>query len=253
MGYREKARSVTCGHCGKQDAWYVELSRNMYSQWRCHCGALNRLQNLPEGPNVPTSLHVGPDQYSRFKVYAAPPEAKGQDWAQPYSIRSFAYQASERFDATGQDTCALRQRLEALCPSDAERRFLKTYLEHVEEREFPMLIPQAWIGILDDRRPDFVAFVPLQYWKYKWLAIELDAAHPEASATSNPARDEYIRSLNYETLSLRPMQAGYLEEVRNLVGQFERWMTLGHTDPGAVAVEASVRSFEPPPDVDVPF
>jgi hypothetical protein len=254
---------------------------------------------MPAWPNVPTSLYIGPDKHARFKVYAVPPEAQDQDWAQPYSTRSFAYQASEKFgecayrpgrrgivmgepvfsdhcydsaqDAdyeqyavprechlvtgwtTGQDTCGLWKRIEALCQTEPERRFLKTYLGYVKDREFPMLIPQAWIGITDRRRPDFVAFVPLQYWKYKWLAVQLDGAHPQESAAADAARDDYVRSQNYEVLSLRPKQAGYLEEVRNLVEQIDSWMALGNTDPWAVATEASVRTFHPPPEAEVPF
>ena len=153
---------------------------------------------------------------------------------------------------TGQDTCALWQRIEALCRTEPERRFLKTYLGHVKDREFPMLIPQAWIGTPDDR-PDFVAFVPLHYWKYKWLAVRLDPAAPEDTAAGEPARDENGGSRNYEVLSLRPGEAGYLEEVHNLVERFDSWMSLGSTNPEAVAVEASLRRFDPPVDFDVRF
>jgi len=248
---------------------------------------------------VPPSLYIGPDKHARFKVYPVPPELSKEDWAQPYSIRSFAYQASEKFGAcfyrpsrrgivmgepvfndhcydsirdadyeeysrprechlvsgwtTGQDTCGLWQRIEALCQTDSERRFLKTYLGFVKDREFPMLIPQAWLGITDRRRPDFVAFVPLQHWKYRWLAIQLDGAHPEESAEADAARDDYVRSQNYEVLSLRPKQAGYLEEVRNLVEQIDGWMALFNTDPWKVVIEAQVKRVEQPQHDDLPF
>ncbi len=46
---------------------------------------------MPEWPNVPPSLYIGPDKHARFKVYAVPPDVQGQDWTQPYSIRSFVY------------------------------------------------------------------------------------------------------------------------------------------------------------------
>jgi hypothetical protein len=302
MGYRHKARAVTCGHCTRRVAWFLDTSRKFSSEWLCECGARNRLKPMSEWPNVPPSLYIGPDVHARFKVYPAPPELQEQDWAQPYSIRSFAYQASAKFGAciyrpsgrgvvmgepvfndhcydpgdiaehheynelssprechlvtgwtTGQDTCGLWQRIETLCQTDSERRFLKTYLGFVKDREFPMLIPQAWLGIADRRRPDFVAFVPLQYWKYRWLAIQLDAAHPEESAEADAARDDYVRSQNYEVLSLRPKQTGYIEEVRNVVEQIDASMALGNTDPWKVVVDATVRSFQPPPDDGIPF
>ena len=97
MGYRHKARAVTCGHCKRRVAWFVDVTEKMSSSWRCECGALNRLRPMPEWPHVPPSLYIGPDKHARFKVYAVPPGVEGQDWTQPYSVRSFAYQASDKF------------------------------------------------------------------------------------------------------------------------------------------------------------
>jgi hypothetical protein len=145
---------------------------------------------------------------------------------------------------TGQTTCSLWQHVSGLCQTEPERSFLKYYLKYVKDRQFPMLIPQARIGISERRRPDFVAFVPLQYWKYKWVAIQLDAAHPDERAEDDAARDDYVRQQNYDVISLRPASKGYLEEVRNLVEQFEEWMNLGD-DPWKVAVEARVKRSEP--------
>jgi hypothetical protein len=253
---------------------------------------------MPEWPDVPRSLDIGPDKHARFKVYPVPPDSAQADWAQPYGIRSFVSQASAKFGrcfyrpgskgtvmgepvfsdncydtereadyddwssphechlvtgwTTGQDTCGLWQKIESLCQTDSERRFLKTYLGFVKDREFPMLIPQAWLGVGDRRRPDFVAYVPLQYWKYRWLAIQLDAAHPPESAEADAKRDEDVREHHYEVVSLRPKQTGYFEEVRHLVEDIDRWMSLAVTDPWKVAVEAQVRSVEEPVD-DVPF
>ncbi len=158
---------------------------------------------------------------------------------------------------TGQRTCGLWQRIEALCQTPSERRFLWNYLSFVKDRQFPMLIPQVWLGIADRRRVDFVAFVPLQYWKYTWLAIQLDASHPEELAASDALRDEYVRGQKYEVLSLRPSESGYLEEVRSLVEQIDRLMALSDVDPWQTAVDAQFRRVEKPtaevdPD-DIPF
>lgn len=299
MGYRQKARSITCGHCERRVAWFVDISKTLSDTWRCECGARNHVKPMPEWPNVPRSLYIGPDTHARFKVYPVPPNESTAEWALPYSIRSFVYQASAKFGecfyrprqrgtvmgesvfsdncydsehgadyddhalprechlvtgwTTGQHSCGLWQRIEALCQTDSERRFLRSYLGFVKDREFPMLVPQAWLGIADRRRPDFVAFVPLQYWKYKWLAVQLDAAHSDDLAASDALRDDYVRGQNYEVLSLRPKESGYLEEVRRLVERIDEWMALSQTDAWQTAVEAEVQKVEPPPDTDMPF
>jgi hypothetical protein len=152
---------------------------------------------------------------------------------------------------TGQESCPLWQHVLTLCQTESEKRFLHRYLAYVKDRQFPMLIPQTWIGIADRRRPDFVAFVPLQYWKYRWIAIQLDGAHGEANADDDWVRDQYIQENNYEVLSLRPNEKGYLEEVRRLVEQFEKWMTVADTDPWQVAVEAEITKAER--IIDIPF
>jgi hypothetical protein len=113
-----------------------------------------------------------------------------------------------------------------------------------------MLIPQVRVGIAERRRPDFVAFVPLQYWRFKWLAIELDHAHGEEHQQSDSVRHKYLEEHNYEVVSLRPNAKGYLEEVKSLVEKFEIWMNLADTDAWEVAVQVEVshteESVEPP-------
>jgi hypothetical protein len=155
---------------------------------------------------------------------------------------------------TGQETCPLWEHIAKLCQTEPERRFLKRYLGFVKDRQFPMLIPQTWIGITERRRPDFVAFVPLQYWNYKWVAIQLDAAHKDEQVFADAERDEYVREHKYEVISLRPENKGYFEEVRNLVEMFESWMSLADTDPWKVAIEAKVKRVEVPTEPhDIPF
>ena len=99
--------------------------------------------------------------------------------------------------SAGQTTCSLWEHVKALCQNDPERSFLQTYLRYVKDRQFPMLIPQVRVGIAERRRPDFVAFVPLQYWCFKWVAIELDGAHGEEQQESDVARNKYLEEQNY--------------------------------------------------------
>jgi hypothetical protein len=152
---------------------------------------------------------------------------------------------------TGQTTCGLWERIAQLCQNETEQRFLHRYLGYVKDRQFPMLIPQTWIGITERRRPDFVAFIPLSFWNYRWLAIQLDAAHTEEQAENDALRDEYITRHKYEILSLKPNEKGYLEEIRTLVERIDSWMNLADTNPWEVAVEAQVTNTEP--IEDVPF
>ena len=238
-------------------------------------------------------LYIGPEKFARLKVYPLPPEPLDQKWAQPYSVRSFVYQASQKLGGcsyscgvrgtvmdetvftdrcwdpaadqydpevwdchlvggwtTGQVSCPLWERIAKLCQTETEQKFLHRYLGYVKDRQFPMLIPQTWIGIAERRRPDFVAFVPLQYWKYKWLAIQLDGAHSEDEATDDAARDDYVREHKFEIMSLRPNEKGYLEEVRRLVEQLESWMALAETNSWQVTVEAEVTKTS---DYDISF
>jgi rRNA maturation endonuclease Nob1 len=297
MGYSHRARKVTCGNCKRQVAWFWDKVAKITNTWTCSCGSTNYLKAMPDWPNVPRTLYIGPDKFARFKVYPLPPESPHETWAQPYSVRSFVSQASHRFgrcyyqcshrgevmdeivfsDAchdqdpsdgdycdshqchlvagwtTGQDTCPLWQEIAKLCQTDTEKKFLHRYLAYVKDRQFPMLIPQTWIGIAERRRPDFVAFVPLQYWNYKWIAIQLDGAHGVAQEADDSARDQYVADKNYEVLSLKPNEKGYLEEVRCLVEKIENWMNLGDTDPWKVAVEAEVTRTVNKQSDDIPF
>jgi len=286
MGYHHRARAVTCPSCSRRVAWFHDGATTLPDRWKCECGILHHLESPPKWPEVPRALYIGPDKLARFKVYPVPPENSNDDWAQPYSIRSFVYQASQKFGGcyyrpsrrgtvmdepvftdscyssfynaeygdelphdchlvggwtTGKETCPLWEQIIDLCQTEPEKRFLKRYLQFVKDRQFPMLIPQTGIGITERRRPDFVAFVPLQYWKYKWVAIQLDAAHKEEQLVSDSERDEYVRDHKYDVVSLRPEQTGYFEEVRKLVEEFESWMSLGDTDPWSIVVDAEVK------------
>lgn len=150
--------------------------------------------------------------------------------------------------STGQTTCSMWDEVNKLCQTESERRFLRWYLELVKDRQFPMLIPQARVGIAERRRPDFVLFAPVHYWSYKWYAVQLDAAHDAGIAAQDRLRDEEVTVQGYTVVSLRPSRAGYYEEVKRLLEQIEQDMTRVVTDPWSVASELKVtRTEEPSP------
>ncbi len=258
MGYQHIALKAACGKCGSGVYWSWESwggPGNVVKPWKCQeCGALNTpkraRQSYHSWPEVPQSLYLGHDWNNQVKLYPVPPEALGETWAEPYSIRSFVYQASRLLGGCeyhpsergfvmnepafsdrcslpeasqswddwnlrcsfpeaselyadwnchmvmgwtkGKPTCDLWQRVSALCQTDAERGFLHQYLAFVKDRVFPMLIPQPRMGIAQRRRPDFVLFVPLCYWNYRWYAVQLDKGHPPERAKEDDLRDAEI-------------------------------------------------------------
>jgi very-short-patch-repair endonuclease len=155
--------------------------------------------------------------------------------------------------SAGQDTCPLWERIKPLCQTETEKKFLHWYLRYVKDRQFPMLIPQVRVGIAERKRSDFAAFVPVQYWRYKKFAIELDHAHGEEHIENDKARDQHLKEHGYEVMSLRPNAKGYLEEVKLLVESFENWMNLAETDPWDAAVPVTVTRTDFDPIHDVPL
>jgi hypothetical protein len=140
-----------------------------------------------------------------------------------------------------QTTCELWNLISTLCQTDYEKRFLHQYMGLVKGRNFPMLIPQARIGIAERRRPDFVLYAPIQYFKYRWYAIELDGAH----VGSDDDRNLELTSQGYEVLSFRPGAGGYYAEVQSLLEKVQMDMTEAERDRDAVAIVREVRSSEP--------
>ena len=153
---------------------------------------------------------------------------------------------------TGTTDCAVWSAVAKLCQTDVERKFLHQYMRYARDRQFPMLIPQAWLGIADRRRPDFLMFVPLQHWNYKWLAIQLDGAHPAENAQSDADRDAEIQGHGYEVVSLRPREKGHLEEVRRLVERVSDEMQLADADAEKIAIDVKVASTVVPGASPVP-
>lgn len=295
MGYEHRAIKTKCGKCGHGVYWRWTGGAKAPWKWRCdNCGTSQTLCAPPEWPNIPHSLFVGQDQHTLLKVYAMPPEQPDEEWASPYSIRSFVAQASRTFGGcyystskrgvvmgqtvfsdgcshdlsaweervtachilsgwgAGEAECPLWNSIAALCQTDEERRFLYKYLQYAKDRHFPMLIPQARIGIAERRRPDFVMFLPLQYWKFQWLAIELDGGHPPTAEGSDAARDAELAAHGYDVFRVRPAERGYFEEVRRLVERVESRMALFESEPLKIAVEVKIDMIlPPPPDVDL--
>jgi hypothetical protein len=141
----------------------------------------------------------------------------------------------------GETTCELWNLISTLTQTDHEKRFLHQYLGLVKGRNFPMLVPQARIGIAERRRPDFVLYAPLQYFKYRWYAIELDGAH----FGNDDDRNLELTTQGYEVLSFRPGARGYYAEVQRLLEKVQMDMTEADRDREAVAIEREVRSSEP--------
>jgi ribosomal protein S27AE len=141
----------------------------------------------------------------------------------------------------GTPTCLLWEELGRLCQTDAEKRFLRWYLELVKDRQFPMLIPQARIGIAERRRPDFVAFVPLHYWSYKRYAIQLDGAHTCEQARADHLRDAEIAVHGYNVRSV----GGAFRDAQALVEQIDHDMESAKADPWSVALQVAVARTDP--------
>ena len=145
----------------------------------------------------------------------------------------------------GQESCALWDRIGTLCQTEGERKFLHQYLALVKSRNFPMLVPQVRIGIAERRRPDFVLYVPLHQFKYRWYAIELDGGHSTGMAASDELRNRELEAHGYVVLSYRPSTRGYFEEVQRLVERVHVEMDEANHNGSGVAVGLQVRSCEP--------
>ena len=171
-------------------------------------------------------------------VFADRCSEPGQDWEASDDGRECHLIAGF---TKGDSSCPLWAEVAALCQTDAERRFLRSYLELVKDRQFPMLIPQARIGIAERRRPDFVAFVPLHWWNYKRYAIQLDGAHPPRLAQADALRDIEVELHDYEVTRV----AGSYREVQLLVERIDSDMRAAKSNAFAVALEVGVRRTEP--------
>jgi hypothetical protein len=289
MAYRQYVYKYTCGNCHSV-RWRSGEMRPSFSSTCNGCNAHNELRQLPQYPDVPLSLYLGAENSNVLRVYPVPPEQQDAEWADPYSVRSFVYQAAQHYqqcsyscDSSGtlygqpifKDTCHAAtdslgdnptrcsimtgwssggpdcgtwHKIKALCQTAPEQRFLQDYIRYVKDRQFPMLLPQARVGIAERRRPDFVIFIPVHFWNFKKLAIQLDGSHVPGHA-DDKARDAHVAEYGYETMSVRPDDRGYLREVQRLVEHVDILMQLHETDPDDVATETTVRKCTP----EIPF
>ena len=87
--------------------------------------------------------------------------------------------------------CEGLEKLLSICETDDERRFLLQYLTEVflanAGGEFPMAIPQVWIG--RDMRADFIIFIPKEE-ECESMVVEIGLVDVK--------REEKIRSLGFE-------------------------------------------------------
>ena len=108
-------------------------------------------------------------------------------------------------------SCQMLNGLLEICETDEERNFLKHYLTEAylanAGGEFPMLIPQVWVG--RRHRADFALFIPLEEDNWEYWAIEVDERIKED-------KEEYLRELGFNVYWV--MKNRLLNEAINLVG-----------------------------------
>jgi hypothetical protein len=297
MAYFHRFYITQCGSCATRwlhtrESWGGESLLPI--SFVCNkCDHRNTTTSAVPVPDVPRLLYCGHEKHRQLEIYPFPINQIGKPWAQPFSVRSFIYQASRQlggcnydcseprhvlgepaysdscFDANedwepeqhgchilsgwtrGQESCALWELIQQYCQTESEKKFLRQYLSYAKGRNFPMLVPQPRIGIAERRRPDFVVFVPLQFYKYKRYAIELDGAHSEANSEADCLRDQEMSKEGYTVLSLRPSERGYLEEVQKLVEKVEAEMNTAETQDWDNAIE--IRVVKTVEVADIPF
>jgi hypothetical protein len=94
MGYEHRALKAECGHCKRQVAWSWKPPLKTPTTWLCQCRYRNFLTPPPKWPDLPLTLYIGHERNKRLRLHPIPPDISDAHWAQPYSIRSFLYQAS---------------------------------------------------------------------------------------------------------------------------------------------------------------
>lgn len=78
-----------------------------------------------------------------------------------------------------------------------------------------MPIPQAHIELTEHIRVDFVMFVPITRFTWKWLAIEIDSEIYHQNLEKESQRDVTIASKGYEVIRLSG-EMRMLDQVREL-------------------------------------
>jgi hypothetical protein len=115
----------------------------------------------------------------------------------------------------GPDECPGWVHLANLCQSENERRFLHQYLRVNHDREAPMPIPQAHLEVTERIRVDFVLFVPVTRFEWRWLAVEIDSPSFHKDRQKDEERDWSVQIEGYEVVRL-PVEMNMLDQVRDL-------------------------------------
>lgn len=300
MGYNDFYYEFNCPDCDASLSWYPDQLWQSGKVVECSECRSTFEMGAPPRPNLPPSLYVGPEKFTRVKLTPLPPkqivhEGHGEyhQWfgvgdcrycpfavafpdsygapmdcgfkrpqeMQPYSVRAVVSQLAMRKDFPckyfvastdvdefgnvhweegcmercggcdyrpymhpchlvggwihGEDSCAGWEYLASLCQSANERRFLHQYLRVNHDREAPMPIPQAHIEVTERIRVDFVVFVPITRFNWRWLAVEIDSREYHRDSEKDMRRDLSVQTEGYEVLRL-PAEKNMLEQVRDL-------------------------------------
>lgn len=108
-----------------------------------------------------------------------------------------------------------------LCQSEAERRFLFHYLRFSVGDEYPMAIPQVWIGPTQEYRVDFALFLPREPDSWLWIAIEIDSPQFHSNRQAEREKDAFLQSQGYTVLHY-PTTERALDQVRSLIRRYIR-------------------------------
>lgn len=115
----------------------------------------------------------------------------------------------------GEESCPGWEYIANLCQSENERRFLHQYLRINHDRESPMPIPQAHIENTERIRVDYVMFVPITRFTWKWLAIEIDSKLYHQDSNRDFQKNIMMESEGYEVIRLSAEKM-MLDQVREL-------------------------------------
>lgn len=106
-----------------------------------------------------------------------------------------------------------------LCQSDAERRFLFHYLRFSAGDEYPMAIPQVWVGRIQEYRVDFALFVPQDSNSWLWIAIEIDSPRFHTSRQADQQKESFLNSYGYIVQRYSATERA-LDQVRSFLRQY---------------------------------
>lgn len=106
-----------------------------------------------------------------------------------------------------------------LCQSDAERKFLFQYLRFSVGDEYPMAIPQVWVGPTQEYRVDFALFLPQDSNLWLWIAIEIDSPRFHAYRQADQEKDSFLNTHGY-IVQRYPTTERALDQVRAFLRRY---------------------------------